>query len=243
MYRCILPIVLCALVGKSALASSAGNELLKRIDETSKVQSAHVLLDITVTDKKGNKSPRTLEIWQKGNDHRLIRMKAPARLAGVGLLVRPSDSLHLFLPAYPPARRVVGSKRSDAFMGTDFAMEDLSRMTWHERFDAEIVATDNDMTHLKLVPLEDTGDAEVHIWVGPGDEAVVRSVEHIDKKGRMTRRLEMNDVRPVNGVPMAHHIAVQDLIRIRTTEAQIQTVEVNQGVSGEMFTVTALEQH
>ena len=243
MLRCFIALALVTLGGPVAHATPTGDDWLKRVDTTSTVDSAHVLLDITVTDKKGNKSPRTLEIWQKGTEHRLIRMKAPARLAGVGLLVRPGDSLHLFLPAYPPARRVVGSKRSDAFMGTDFAMEDLSRMTWHERYDAEVIGTENDMTHLKLIPREDTGDAAVHLWIGPGDEAVVRSVEHIDSKGRLSRRLEMNDIRQVNGVPMAHHISVQDLLRGRSTEARIQTVQINQGVSAELFTVTALEQH
>jgi hypothetical protein len=226
----------------TARADTAGNDWLRRIDTATKVDDAHVILDIIVTDKRGQTAPRTLEIWQKGTDHRLVRMKAPARLAGVGLLVRPGDSLHLFLPAYPPARRVVGSNRSDAFMGTDFAMEDLSRMTWADRFEADVVAVEADHTHLKLIPREDTGDAEVHLWVGPNDEAVVRRVEHIDAKGRLSRRLTMAEFRTVGGVPMAHQIKVEDLIRSRTTEASIRAVEVGAGVSDQVFTVTALEQ-
>jgi len=229
-------------MAQQARADVEGDSWLRRIDAAATVDDAHVVLDITVTDSKGNSAPRTLEIWQKGNDHRLVRLKAPARLAGVGLLVRPGDSLHLFLPAYPPARRVVGSKRSDAFMGTDFAMEDLSRMTWADRYTAEVIGVESDHTHLRLTPSEDATDAQVDIWVGPGTEAVVRKVEHTDKKGRMSRRLNMTDVRPINGVPVAHLIQVEDVIRGRTTEAAIKSVEVGAGVSDQIFTVTTLEQ-
>ena len=82
----------------------------------------------------------------------------------------------------------------------------------------------------------------VHLWVGPGAEATVRRVEHINKKGVLSRRLTMEEIRPIGGVPMAHRIKVEDLIRIRTTEATIRTVEVDEGVGDHIFTVTALEQ-
>lgn len=228
--------------GPLAQADTAGEAWLKRIDDAAQVDNAHLVLDVTVTDKQGHTVPRTLEIWQKGTEHRLVRLKAPARLSGVGLLVRPGDSLHLFLPAYPPARRIVGSKRSDAFMGTDFAMEDLSQMTWADRFEAVVVEETDTLTHLKLVPTTDTGDSAVHLWVGPGNEATVRRVEHINKKGVLSRRLTMDEIRPVGGVPMAHRIEVADLIRSRTTVATIRTVEVDAGVGDHIFTVTGLEQ-
>jgi hypothetical protein len=241
--------LLCALLtfalyaaGPAARADTEGETWLQRIDAAAQVDNAHLILDVTVTDKQGHTAPRTLEIWQKGTAHRLVRLKAPARLTGVGLLVRPGDSLHLFLPAYPPARRIVGSKRSDAFMGTDFAMEDLSQMTWADRYEAVVVGKDDTLTHLKLVPTTDTGDSAVHLWVGPGAEATVRRIEHINKKGVLSRRLTMEEIRPVGGVPMAHRIKVEDLIRIRTTEAAIRTVEVDEGVGDHIFTVTSLEQ-
>ena len=112
-----------------AAADEAGDTWLTRIDKTARVDDAHLVLDVEVTDAKGRTNPRTIEIWQKGDERRLVRMVAPARLAGIGLLVSPGEKTHLYLPQYPPARLVVGSKRADAFMGTDFAIEDLSRLT------------------------------------------------------------------------------------------------------------------
>ena len=42
------------------------------------------------------------------------------------------------LPQYPPSRRVVGSSRADSFMGTDFAIDDLARLSYAQTYHAEI---------------------------------------------------------------------------------------------------------
>ena len=98
-----------------ATADAAGDEWLARVDETARVEDAHLLLDVTVTDAKGRKSPRTIEIWQKGDDRRLVRMVAPARLAGIGLLVSPGERTHLYLPQYPPASSWAPSARTHSW--------------------------------------------------------------------------------------------------------------------------------
>ena len=118
---------------------------------------------MNVTDARGRTHPRTIEIWQKGDDRRLVRMIAPARLSGIGLLVSPGETTHLFLPQYPPARRVVGSKRADAFMGTDFAVEDLSRLTYGDTYSASVVDSSGGLTHLKLQHKTDKDTPPTHL--------------------------------------------------------------------------------
>ena len=60
---------------------------------------------------------------QTGDHSRLVRLSS-ARLKGVGLLVTEEDNLHLFLPQYPPARRVLTV--IVLTFGTDFAVDDLA---------------------------------------------------------------------------------------------------------------------
>jgi len=232
---------LAALSLGTAHADEAGTAWLQRIDAAAEVTDAHLQLDLSVTDAQGNTSQRTIEIWQKGTEQRLVRMVTPSRLKGVSLLVRPGGALHLFLPSYPPSRRVVGSKRSNAFMGTDFAMEDLSRMTFAGRFDATVAHTEGDLIQLALTPLEDTGSASLQVWVASSGVPVVHRIDHLDEAGTVTRRLTMARIQAVSGVHLAHEMTVEDLKRGRTTVALVQSVEIGGGLPDHLFTVTHLE--
>ena len=135
---------------------------------------------------------RQLDIWQQGDEERLVRIMAPARLKGVGLLVTEDETVYINLPGYG-ARRVVGSKRADSFMGTDFAVEDLSRLQYAGHYSASVVGTEDQRTVLSLTPNQDTGSTELKLWVDA--QYVVRKIEHIDHKRTVTRRLRMDDVR------------------------------------------------
>ena len=184
---------------------------------------------------------RRIEIWQKGTEQRLVRMMAPARLKGVGLLVGNKGALHLFLPSYPPSRRVVGSKRADAIMGTDFAIEDLSRMTYAGRYDAVVAGTEGPLTRLELTPLEETGDALVHLWVASSGVPLVHRIDHLDAQGQVNRRLSMADFRNVGGVQIAHQLTVEDLDRSRTTTAKVAQIQIGTGLQDRIFSLTHLE--
>ena len=218
---------------------SSGAEWLGHIDSVARVDDAHMVLELTVTDSRGEQAGRTIEIWQKGDDKRIVRMVEPTRLKGVGLLVTHGDALHLFLPQYPPARRVIGSKRADAFMGTDFAVDDLARIGFAEDYDAEIIGAEDGLTRLKLTPRVDTGSAQVDLWVG--EDGVIRRLDHLDKRGAVTRRLTMDDVRLEGETLLAHRLEVVDLKRTRSTVAVLQSAVLEQGLSDELFTVSALE--
>jgi len=222
-----------------AAADPVGDAWLERIDQTARVEDAHIVLDVTVTDAKGRTKPRTIEIWQKGDARRLVRMVKPARLAGIGLLVSPGEKTHLFLPQYPPARLVVGSKRADAFMGTDFAIEDLSRLTYGDTYSATVLGTEDGLTKLVLKHKTDPKAAATHLWVD--HEAVVHRIVHFDAKGHAKRALEMGDIRTVDTAKLPHHIRVTDSTRGRVTEAHIQQISVGSGIEDAMFSVTQLE--
>jgi len=230
--------LLLALLSPPAHADAEGTAMLERIDATAKVQDAHIVLDVVVHDGKGSTAPRTLEIWQSGTDDRMIRIVDPPRLTGVGLLITHSDTIHLYLPQYPPARRVVSNRRADAFMGTDFAIEDLSNMSWAEGYEATIGTPTRGLTLLNLTPKE--GKGTLTMWVDGGHS--VRRVDHLDSHGTATRRLTMADVRPVGGVPLAHSVTVEDLSRGRKTVATVREAQIDGGIPSSIFTVSNLEQ-
>lgn len=232
--------LLALLFALPAQADEAGEDWLRRIDSAAAVSDAHLRLLLQVTDAQGKTAEREIEIWQKGTDKRLVRMVSPARLKGVGLLVGAQDTLHLFLPSYPPSRRVIGSKRADAFMGTDFAIEDLSRMTYAGRFDTAIMGAEGPLTRLELTPSGSDSPTQ-QLWVATSGPPIVHRIDHLDGSGGVSRRLSMEDFRAVGGIHIAHQMTVLDLAHGRITRAEVVQIETETDLQDRIFTVTHLE--
>ena len=232
-------VIISLLSSKIAIADEAGDAWLARIDQSARVDDAHLVLDVDVTNARGETSQRTIEIWQRGEEERMVRITSPARLRGVGLLVSRDETIHLFLPSYPPARRVVGSRRADAFLGTDFAVDDLSRLSYAGHYEAVLGPREGSLQGLVLTPNQETGDHELHLWVD--DQAVLHRIDHIDTEGTVTRRLTMGEFSLISDRPVAHRLVVEDLSRSRRTEARVRTAEVNEGLPNREFSLTELE--
>jgi outer membrane lipoprotein-sorting protein len=236
----MLILKLLTLAALAAPADGAG--WLAEIDRAAgRSDDAHVVLDVKVIDARGKEADRTLEIWQKGTEKRVVRLTAPARLAGIALLL-DGDTVHLYLPAYERTTRVVGDQRGDAFMGTDFSIEDLSRITYGDEFTAAVESADAESATLLLTPLDpkahDFHALRLHVRAA---DYLPTLLEHLDEEGAVTRRVTLSDFKEVSGRNMAHQMEVVDLERDRRNVASIREVAFDQGLDDELFTVTALE--
>jgi outer membrane lipoprotein-sorting protein len=227
-------------IGASASAeASPADDLLAQVDAAAaRGTDAHLVLAIQAVDPKGVASARTLEIWQKGNDKRLVRFTEPARLAGTALLVPDGQTVYLYLPAYGRARRVVGEARGDAFLGTDFSLEDLARIRWAEEYTPELIGT----SALRLRPKEGVkaASAWIDLEVRPQDH-LPATVAHFRADGTMIRKITFSDVRDIQGRPLAHSVRVEDVASGRRTEATIQSAKLDSGLSDDLFTLSQLQ--
>jgi outer membrane lipoprotein-sorting protein len=227
----------------SAFAADDGDALLARMDAAAnRGQDAHLVLDVTVVDKAGTRGePRTLEIWQKGSDKRLVRFTAPARLAGTSLLTPDGDTVYMYLPAYGKVRRVLGEQRGDAFAGTDFSLEDLSRLSFADEYTGTLEADEGDTLRLRLAPKDAKAhrDAALRVWMREADDLPAK-VEYLGADGNVRRRLAMSDFRPDDGRPLAHTLVVEDLQNGKRTEASVRRVDLDSGLSDGLFALTEL---
>ena len=215
---------------------------LARVDAAAnRGKDAHIVLSVSVTDRTGTSSDRVLEIWQQGSDKRLVRFTAPSRLAGTGLLVPDGDTVYLYLPAYGRARRVVGESRGDAFMGTDFSLDDLSRLSWSDEYTATVESESPSGANLRLSPIDVSAhrDASLRLAVRSLDDMVER-IEHLDAAGAATRTLVLSDFKVVSGRPLAHTLVVDDPKNQKRTVATVMRTELDTGLTDDRFTLTAL---
>ena len=225
------------LAATAALADD-GADVLQRVDAVStQSDDTSMTLDLVIHDGKGNESSRTMKAWQKGNDRRLVKFVSPARVAGVGLLATGEDSIQLFLPSYGRTRRVSGSARGDAFMGTNFSVDDLTRLGFAEEYTAELQAEDDQQWQLKLVPVHPDKHAHAHLemWVRKAD-AIFDRLDYVDGKGEVVRRITFDDIRDEGGRPVAHVIEVEDLQTGRRTVATVRDVAFDSGLEDDLFT-------
>lgn len=221
-----------------ALASPEGDAVLAKVDSVTRLKSAEMTLQLEVLRPNGSSVQRSLKIWQAENDARLVRLTAPSRLKGVGLLVSSDDQLHMFLPQYPPSRRVVGSSRADSFMGTDFAIDDLARLSYAQTYHAEIKTQSPEKVILSLTPKEKEGQAgELHI---DSEHRILQHI-HFTQKGEVDRDIQMNDYRQIDGVWLAHTVEVTDTSSKRKTIGTLSDVQINQAIPAETFTLQHLE--
>ncbi len=236
------PTISALLLLAPSTVAATGAEWLARVDAAaSPAQDTHVVMQVSMKDAKGREVSRTMEIWQKGADQRLVRLTDPPRLAGVGLLVGADDVVHLYLPSYDRTRRVIGDQRGDAFMGTDISMEDLARTSFAEEYTAELVSEGEAEVELMLTPIDPKAHshARSRLVLRASDQLWTR-LEHLDAAGEVLRRVSLSDFREVDGYAFAHTMRVEDLERQRDTTASAREVAFDGGLDDELFTVTNL---
>ena len=199
-------------------------------------------LRVTVRVQKGSTEvERQLHIWQRGDNERRVEMRYPARLAGVSLLVTADGALYSYLPAYRRVRKVVGEQRGDAFMGTDFSLEDLSRLGFSEDFQAQIEREDTESLTLRLSALTPSEHRYPDLrLVVDRTTRLPQTIEHLDTEGQVRRRVSLSDVRSVEGHPFAHSIQLEDLERNRECTATVESITVNQSLTDRLFQVNQL---
>lgn len=231
--------VIGALFSVLVAWATPADDLLAKVDAAAaRGQDAQLTLAIKAFDAKGVPAERTLEIWQKGSDKRLVRFTAPARLAGTALLVPDGETVYLYLPAYGRARRVVGESQGDAFLGTDFSLEDLARIQWADEYQPELLGENA----LRLRPKEGVKSASawIDLTIRPED-SLPAAVAHYKADGSLIRRIEFSDVRDIQGRPLAHSVRVEDAASGRRTEATIQAAKLDSGLSDDLFTLSQLQ--
>ncbi len=210
--------------------------MLRRVDAANqRARDAEYTLEVTVREGDGPPRERTLRIWQKGL-RRMVKFVAPARLRGTGILAPEPGRILLYLPAYRRVRPVIGRAAGDPFLGTDFSMDDLTRVRFGEDYEAALSTTTAQRWELRLTPRDPAScdHAALRMWVRRADDNVAR-MELVAADGTTQRTVDLADFRAIGGYSVAHRIVVRDLRRGRRTEALVRQARFDQGLQDDFF--------
>ena len=237
------------------LAPSAGGDsldadaLLRRADAAARrATDAEFTLEITVRHPDGAEVTRTIRAWQSGGDRRMVKILAPARLRGTGILVPEAGRIYVYLPAYGRVREVTGREGGDAFMGTDFSVRELAlvRLAPSHAAALESAAAEEDVYVLRVTPTapDEHDYATLRARIRRADD-LISSLDYLDEKGAPYRTITMGDFRPAGegtaSYVVAHRIEVRDLRADRRTVALLKAASFDQGLDDAFFTERMLK--
>jgi hypothetical protein len=155
----------------------------------------------------------------------LILIEEPADVRNTGFLTISyqrrdrADEQWLYLPKLHRVARVPSSGKSDAFVGSDFSISDLSQND-PDNYDVKLVQAsvkvgDQDCWLLEATPHTETVKAETgyektQLWISK-EKLVMLQVKAWVVGGKRTKYLKISDVRKVDGVWTAHRLQMRTL--------------------------------
>jgi hypothetical protein len=249
----LMTAVTCRVAAQGELTA---RELMRDVIASATASDETVSIRMELADSKNQVRQRTATLQAKkdpdGNVMRLIRFNSPADLAKSGILVldrgdRDAEQW-LYLPAYHASRRVAAANRSDTWMGTDFAYEDMSAPNV-DRYDYRYLEDERfsgvDCRVVETVPLDEklkkeSGYSKTIYWIDPVRKIVMKA-DFFDKRGALAKELRHSRLETHGSHYRWAEWEMRNVARGHRTTLRFEDRKIDQGLEDRFFTVRFLE--
>lgn len=169
----------------------------KAIDQNQALGITQGSMDIklVIEDRTGTRRTRLLGVKSAKVDEtvrRLVKITSPKELAGQAFLFSENksaeDDVWMYLPAFKVSRRVEGSQKKGAFLGSHFSFADLEsrdlKAADYKRLDDEKIA--NDPVYVISVTPKDKASSEygkIKVYVSQASN-MLSKIRFYDKEGK-----------------------------------------------------------
>lgn len=211
-------------------------------------------LAMTLTNAEGRERTRrltwkTLESREEGQgDRSLTLFHEPRDIEGTAFLshthIDSDDDQWLYLPALKRVKRVASSNMSSAFVGSEFAYEDLLSDEV-EKFDYRWLR-DEDCANWQCYVVErrpryaNSGYARQIVWIDQGEFRPIR-IEYYDSKERRQKTLVFEDYRQyLDRFWRAHSLRMENHQTQKATVLSFSDFEFQTGLSERDFDPSVL---
>lgn len=219
MNRIIAWITLLAivLIGVSAIAQEDALDaeaILNRVNSVWQGDSFHGVIGLDIS-LDGQTRSYKLEVWTLGEEKALIRVLEPEIDFNSGYL-QLGDDLWYYSPAVGSIK-LPSVALGDALFGAGPSLEDLSRGTLSDDYDAAVEITETGY-FLTLIPHSDAPVVygRLEIWVSA--DYVIGKLIYYDQRGDVLQTADFTDVIKVGGRKFATTIVIEDAYGDKTIE-------------------------
>lgn len=242
-------------------AELTAKQTAKASDDARRSKTEHQVMTMTLTNKRGQSRVRTIEGWSKElsdvEEHRFSRFLKPSDIRNTTLLSydyndERDDDTWLYLPALKKIKRILSSNKKDYFMGSDFTYEDMENIdivNWNYSFAEPETFAGEPCWVVEAVPANEKEASETSYsktvsWIAKSD-MLSRKGEYWDKKGRLAKRLLVEDIHPTSDSdprPRGHRMTMSNLITGHNTVLDMTTLELDVEVKPSLFSQRSLRQ-
>ena len=231
----------CAISGTAQDLSAL--EIVKKADAVVNAPKDQYLdSKMILINKSGDQKIRKTVMYQKGDEKRLIRFLSPADQKGIGFLSLPNDVNYLYLPAFHKVRKIASHIKNQSFAGTDFSYDDMSSFKYAEEYDIKLLETTAEHYVLDLVPKPNIKKdySKLKMWVAKESFYPVK-IEHFDKAGNLWKVMTREKVVKKGDYWVSMEMEMKDLKKQHSTKTIIDKIELDSGLSDQVFTKRNLQ--
>lgn len=235
--KIILIIALFSFFAKSVFALS-GDEILKQAEDVLNAPKDRTIKERMILQKPGgSEKERTVVVYQKGSDKRLIVFLAPADIKGVGLLSLTDDMMYLYMPAFRKIRRIASHIKNENFMGTDFSYEDLAETEYSDEYFATLEKEEENQYVLELKPRPeaDVGYSKLRMWVDKETFYPVKTA-YFSQGGKTIKRFIAENIKNVDSYWVPMKGTMETLKSGHRTILEVIEIKHDSGITDKFFT-------
>ena len=242
--KTVFTFILSAIALMSFSASDA-NEILKKVDKNLSSENRMVESSITIQGKRGARTI-TSKSYSVGDQKSFTEYLSPAREAGTKML-KLENQLWIYSPSTDRTIQISGHMLRQSVMGSDLSYEDMmDDRKLSDMYDAKVIGED-DVAGRKTNVIELTAkvsDVAYHsqkMWVD-AERFVPLKQELFAKSGQLLKRLEMRDVKQIQGRWFPMTMVYKDMLKEGDgTEFKIIKIEFDVKIPEYIFTKAALK--
>jgi outer membrane lipoprotein-sorting protein len=227
-------------------------DIMKKADERYKGDSAQYSITMTLINKKGNRRIRELIYFYKKEargEKSVMIFKTPKDIAQSGYLVwsyddDKDDDAWLYLPAMKKTRRISGSGKSDDFMGTEFAYEDIGKRNLSkDNFTLKDDAIINEYPCWTIeAKAKDAKERYPRRTLKIRKDCfIIAEADYYDRQETLVKQLSVTKIKEIDGIFTAEKMEMKNLQSGRATIIETADMRFNVLIDDDIFTAAALE--
>ncbi len=237
-------------------SADPATDLVQRVHDQATQPEETALMTMRLIEAGGKVRERRARYAQRqtsagsSTSARLIRFSAPPEMNGSGVLTiersGQADDQWLYLPAYHTSRKVPANSRTDRYMGTDFAFEDVSAdKIAANRYATMGSARLGDRTYSKIEQTprdrrEVSSYGRKMLFIDP-ERLLIGRIDLYDRSGTLIKQLEGSGAVRIGTVWRWSQMAMTDLRIRHRTVIDYSDRQIGSGAGADLFTVRSLE--
>ncbi len=260
----IIAVAVLSLWGQRAVASEdeasvsdlpSSDWVVKQVNSRDDGLQVSRTLTMILTDRNGKQRVRETRGFRKyyGEEKRSVLFYTePTNVKDTAFLTYDyprsedrDDDQWLYLPALRKVRRISASDRGDHFLGTDFTYEDIKKEGRLEPADFayQVLGKEQQdaqqLLHLEGLPhsdaiAEELGYGRTELWVDTASWMVVKA-RFWDTRGNDLKSLQVDDIRPVDGILTRHTMTMTNHKTGHRSVFQFSDVDYQTAVNDQIF--------